>query len=64
MKESYQKLLESRLDERNLEVLKAIDNEQLHDFVADSIELCNPESVWVSTDSDEDWEYNRNMSKH
>ena len=62
MKESYLKLLESRLDERNLEVLKTIDNDQLHAFVADSIELCNPDSVWVSTDSDEDWEYNRKMA--
>ena len=55
------KLLESRLDDRNLKVLKAIDNDQLLAFVADSIELCNPDSVWVGTDTDEDWKYNRQM---
>jgi phosphoenolpyruvate carboxykinase (GTP) len=61
MKESYMKLLKSKLDDRNLRVLQAIDNDQLHAFVADSIELCNPDSVWVCTDSDEDWEHNRKM---
>ncbi len=62
MKESNLKLLESRLDDRNLKVLTAIDNDQLLAFVADAIELCNPESVWVSTDSDEDVEHNRKMA--
>ena len=62
MKESNLKLLESRLDDRNLKVLTAIDNDQLLAFVADAIELCNPESVWVSTDSDEDVEHNQKMA--
>jgi phosphoenolpyruvate carboxykinase (GTP) len=62
MKESNLKLLESRLDDRNLKVLTAINNDQLLAFVADAIELCNPESVWVSTDSDEDVEHNQKMA--
>jgi len=62
MKESNLKLLESRLDDRNLKVLTAIDNDQLLAFVADAIELCNPESVWVSTDSDEDVEHNQKIT--
>jgi len=62
MKASNIKILESRLDERNYEVLTSIDNEQLLAFVADAVELCNPSSIWVSTDSPEDVEYNRNMA--
>ena len=47
-------LLRSRLDSENLERLAAIDNPRLHAFVADAVELCEPDVVWVSTDSPED----------
>ena len=61
MEKPYQEILKSRLDDRNYHVLTAIENDRLLAFVADSVELCNPESVWVSTDSKEDVEYNRQM---
>ena len=61
MGKSYQEILKSRLDDRNYNVLTAIKNDRLLSFVADAVELCNPESVWVSTDSEEDVEYNRQM---
>ena len=49
-----QKVLESKLTTDNLAKLTALDNAKLHKFVADAIELCKPESVFVCTDSDED----------
>lgn len=56
------KLLESKLDAENLQKLMAIDNDRLHEFVADAVELCQPDSVWVSTDSAEDVAYTRRMA--
>ncbi len=56
-------LLKARLDERNYALLAAIDNEKLHAFVADAVELCEPDTVWVSTDSPEDIRYTREMAK-
>jgi phosphoenolpyruvate carboxykinase (GTP) len=56
------KILQSKLDRENYEKLMAIDNANLHAFVADAVGLCRPESVWVSTDSPEDWQYNRRMA--
>jgi phosphoenolpyruvate carboxykinase (GTP) len=55
-------ILKSRLDQLNYEKLMAVDNGRLHTFVADAVELCNPLSVWVSTDSPEDVEYTRKMA--
>jgi phosphoenolpyruvate carboxykinase (GTP) len=56
------KPLEFHLDSENLEKLMAIDNEALHAFVADAIDLCEPDHVWISTDSAEDVEYTRRMA--
>jgi phosphoenolpyruvate carboxykinase (GTP) len=47
-------LLKNRLTPEQLERLSAIDNAELHSFVADAIELMEPESVFVVTDSPED----------
>ena len=55
-------ILKERLDERNYEALTAVDNDSLHAFIADALQLCNPETVWVHTDSPEDVEYNRQMA--
>lgn len=58
----YLETLQSNLDGENLRKLLAIENERLHAFIADAIELCQPERVWVSTDSPEDVEYTRRMA--
>lgn len=55
-------LLEQKLDQENYRKLAAIENERLHAFVADAIQLCEPKSVWVSTDSPEDIAYTRKMA--
>lgn len=47
-------LLQEKLDPKNLEKLTALGNEKLYAFVAEAIELTNPDSVVVFTDSAED----------
>ncbi len=59
MKEEYKELLLQKCGKENLKKLENIDNHRLHDFVARYIELCNPDSVFVRTDSKEDAEYIR-----
>jgi phosphoenolpyruvate carboxykinase (GTP) len=55
-------VLKSRLDARNYDALMAIGNERVVEFVTRAVELCNPAKVWVSTDSAEDYAYNRKMA--
>ena len=59
MAESHDDVLRNKLTDENYDKLMALDNEKLHRFVADSIELCSPASVFVCTDSDEDIQYVR-----
>ncbi len=47
-------LLQSRLDKANLEKLMALNNAKLNAFVADAIELAQPDKAVVFTDSPED----------
>jgi phosphoenolpyruvate carboxykinase (GTP) len=56
------KKLASMLDSENYKKLTALDNPKLYEYVADAIELCEPDSVWISTDSPEDIEYSRQMA--
>lgn len=46
----------------NLEKLIAIANPLMHDFVADAIELCQPDSVFVCTDAEQDIQKIRDMA--
>ncbi|MFH1434372.1 MAG: phosphoenolpyruvate carboxykinase (GTP) [Pseudomonadota bacterium] len=46
--------LKEKLGQDNFEKLMKIDNPSLHRFVGKYIELCNPEKVFVCTDSRED----------
>lgn len=62
MSNEHLALLKTKLDSRNYERIAALNNEALYAFVADAITLCEPESVWVSTDSPEDMKYTREMS--
>jgi len=55
-------LLKTKLTAKNYDKLMAVDNLKIHEFVADSIELTNPETVFVCTDSEEDVKYIRDMA--
>jgi len=46
--------LKEVLDEENSQKLMKIDNPELHQFIAKYVELCNPDKVFVCTDSPED----------
>ena len=54
MDERAANLLKARLDAEALARLEAVRSDRLWAFVADAVDLCDPASVWVSTDSAED----------
>ena len=51
MQQGYVQLLQEKLVEEDYQKLMALDNPRLHRFVADAIELCEPDSVLVFDDS-------------
>jgi len=55
-------MLRNRMDHESYRKLMAIDNAALHAFVTDAVELCDPDSVWVSSDAAEDMAYTRQMA--
>jgi phosphoenolpyruvate carboxykinase (GTP) len=55
-------LLKKRLKTENFNRLMALNNPKMHEFVADAIELAQPASVFVCTDSDEDRAYIRELA--
>ena len=44
-------ILKNKLSADNYDKLMALDNSKLHEFVAKYVELCNPDKVFVRTDS-------------
>ena len=54
MPENYEQLLQEKLDDTIYQKLAALANNRLLRFVADAIELCEPDTVWVADDSAED----------
>ena len=56
------KVLKQRLSKEQYERLTAVDNPAVDAFVADAIELTNPKSVFVCTDSAADIAYVREMA--
>ncbi|MBN2560043.1 MAG: phosphoenolpyruvate carboxykinase, partial [Phycisphaerae bacterium] len=57
-----QSILKSKMDEISLSRLLALKNEEANAFVARAIELCEPDRVWVGTDSAEDAAYCRQLA--
>ncbi|MBC8481327.1 MAG: phosphoenolpyruvate carboxykinase, partial [Planctomycetes bacterium] len=55
-------LLKSKLTEENFEKLNLLGNKKINAFIADAIELTEPDSVFVCTDADEDIEYIRQLA--
>ena len=62
MQEQFSKLFQEKVTDEQYQKLLRIPNERLHEFVADSIKLCQPDTVFVVTDSDEDAAHVRKMS--
>lgn len=59
---SANELLKKRLTADSYKKIIALDNPKMLKFVADSIKLCNPDSVFVMSDSDENISYVRDMA--
>ncbi|MBT3380749.1 MAG: phosphoenolpyruvate carboxykinase (GTP) [Lentisphaerae bacterium] len=59
MEPTKKALFESKMDATSLQKLAAINNDQVDEFVAYAIELCEPDSVFVGDDSDMDASYCR-----
>ena len=59
MNDNHASILKDKLDADSFAKLDALDNDALHAFIADAVQLCEPETVWVSTDSPEDVEHTR-----
>ena len=59
MNQNATEYLKGKLNADNYEKLMAVDNPKLHQFVADYVELCCPDNVFVCTDAREDLAYIR-----
>jgi phosphoenolpyruvate carboxykinase (GTP) len=62
MTEPLTTLLRSKLDDRNYRNLLALDNPRVSRFLAEAVKLCQPDSVFICTDSQEDVQYVRNQA--
>ncbi len=63
MRQKSIELLEARCGRDNLKRLADLNNAKVMDFVAEYVELCNPSSVYVRTDSPESARYIRDKAK-
>ncbi len=54
MPEDCKNILKRKLSDESYRKLAALENHRLHRFVAEAVELCNPEHILVVTDSAED----------
>ncbi|MFH1363448.1 MAG: phosphoenolpyruvate carboxykinase, partial [Candidatus Omnitrophota bacterium] len=62
MSKMYLEILESKLSERDYQKLNAIANPKVQQFIAESCALCNPESIFICSDSPEDIAYVRQQA--
>ncbi len=61
-REEYLESLRQKLDDENYEKLKAIKSLKAIEFIAESEKICNPDSIFVCSDSPEDVGYVREMA--
>ncbi len=60
--DNVKELLKNKLTEENYNRLMALENQQMHEFVADAIALAGPDSVFVCTDAPADIDYIRDLT--
>ena len=61
MQAQHSKLFQENMTDGQYQKVLRIANERFYEFLADSINLCQPETVFVVTDSDEDAAHVRKM---
>lgn len=54
MRQNAQMILKDRLNQNDYQKILRLNNPSMNEFVATSIEVCNPEKIFVSTDSKND----------
>jgi phosphoenolpyruvate carboxykinase (GTP) len=59
VKQNSVRFLKDRLSEKDYQKVMKLDNPSMNEFIATSIEICNPKKTTVSTDSQEDIRYIR-----
>ncbi len=57
-------LLKDRLSKKDYQKLMKLNNPRITQFITSSMEICNPKSVFVGTDSHEDLQYTREAALH
>lgn len=62
MDEKFVKIFSKKMDQASLEKLAAIDNDEVMEFIAHAIELCEPSKVFVGNDSEADVAYIQKMA--
>ena len=58
----YLEALQSKLSPADFKKLSAIDNPNVHEFIAKESDLCHPENIFICSDSAEDLEYVRKQA--
>ena len=56
---AYTDLLKEKLAKEDYEKLFAIDNQKLHEFIAEYVSLCKPDRVFIRSDLEKDMEFVR-----
>jgi len=59
---TYDQLLKSRMSKASFDKLVALNNPKVMDFIGSFTEHCNPDSVYICTDSEEDIQYVRDQA--
>ena len=59
---SHLEILKSRMDQRNYEKLCAIPNPEVHQFIAEAAELCNPKEIFICSDTPDEIAYIKHMA--
>ena len=62
MNPNYEKLLKSKMSDVSYTKLTTLKNQKVYDFVGMFAEHCNPKSIFVCDDSEEDNQYIRDMA--
>ncbi|MDD4956909.1 MAG: phosphoenolpyruvate carboxykinase (GTP) [Candidatus Omnitrophica bacterium] len=59
MKKKYMEIIKQKCDSANFKKIEGLDNPKLIEFVAKYVQLCDPDTIFIRTDSAEDAEYIR-----
>jgi phosphoenolpyruvate carboxykinase (GTP) len=62
MNTKYEALLKNKMSEASYGKLMALENEKLFNFVGEYVQLCEPDTVYMCDDSDEDADYAKKKS--